>query len=375
MSPDVRGVFFDTLDLSGPDRERYFADHAVSPEVRAEVESLLQFDARRSHGLTDSILRAVEDVLDTGRPAPTHCGPYKLVRTIGTGGMGAVYLAERVDGEIRRQAAVKLLRADVERPGWRDRFLRERQLLANLDHPSIARLLDAGHSGDRPYLVMEYVEGVPIDAYAVNLEIRDRLRLFLKVCEGVSHAHRRLIIHRDLKPSNILVDAAGQPKLLDFGIAKVLSESGDATRTVERMMTPNYASPEQLRGSAQTTATDIYSLGAVLFRILTGAPPHDGMEQAMEIASGAKSIPSALQLNPALPRDLDFVLRKALRLEPEQRYTTVDELAADLRAFLDHKPVLARAADKWYVAGKLLRRYWLPAAAAAVTLLGLTAGL
>jgi len=379
MSPDVRDLFFETVDLSGPDRERYFTERGISPELQAEVESLLQFDSRKSHGLTGSVLRVVEDALRfDDRGVPVQCGPYKLIRTIGTGGMGAVYLAERVDGEIRQEVAVKLLRGDVERPAWRDRFLRERQLLANLSHPSIARLLDAGHTGDRPYLVMEYVEGIPIDAYAEKLDIRGRLSLFLRTCEGVSHAHRRLIIHRDLKPSNILVDASGQPKLLDFGIAKVLSDTSDDTRTVERMLTPNYASPEQLRGSAQTTATDIYSLGAVLYRMLTGHSPHEGeggAEQAIEVASGARSIPPATRWNPALASDLDFVLRKALRHEPEERYATVDEFAADLRAFLEHKPVQARAADKWYVVRKLLRRFWVPAAAAVVTLVGLTAGL
>lgn len=379
MSPDVRDLFFETVDLSGPDRERYFAERGISPELQAEVESLLQFDSRKSLGLTGSVLRVVEEALRfDDRGVPVQCGPYKLIRTIGTGGMGAVYLAERVDGEIRQEVAVKLLRWDVERPAWRNRFLRERQLLANLSHPSIARLLDAGHTGDRPYLVMEYVEGIPIDAYAEKLDIRGRLSLFLRTCEGVSHAHRRLIVHRDLKPSNILVDASGQPKLLDFGIAKVLSDTGDDTRTVERMLTPNYASPEQLRGSAQTTATDIYSLGAVLYKILTGHSPHEGeggAEQAIEVASGTRRIPPASSLNSALAGDLDFVLRKALRHEPEERYATVDEFAADLRAFLEHKPLQARAADTWYVTRKLLRRYWIPAAAGVVTIAGLTVGL
>jgi len=179
----------------------------------------------------------------------SYCGPYRLVRLLGSGGMGAVYLGERTDGEIQQQVAVKLLRAGADRPAWRDRFLRERQLLADLNHPSIARLLDAGHTSDgRPYLVMEYVDGVPIDTYAADLDLRQQLLLFLRVCDGVSHAHRHLIIHRDVKPSNILVDASGQPKLLDFGIAKLLTTAEDLTQTVERLLTPYYASPEQLRG-------------------------------------------------------------------------------------------------------------------------------
>ncbi|MBS1829486.1 MAG: serine/threonine protein kinase [Acidobacteria bacterium] len=379
MSPEVPDIFAAVVDLSGADRDRYFKQHGTPPELRAEVESLLQFDSHNSSDLTGSVRRIAQKVLPPEEStAPVQCGPYKLIRIIGTGGMGAVYLAERIDGEIRQQVAVKLLRCDIERPAWRERFLRERQLLANLSHPSIATLLDAGHAGDRPYLVLEYIDGIPIDAYARQLDIRGRVAIFIRTCEGVSHAHRHLIIHRDLKPSNILVDTTGQPKLLDFGIAKVLSDTTDATRTVERMLTPGYASPEQLRGAAQTTATDVYSLGAVLYKILTGHSPHEGeggSDQAIEIATGSKSIPPATRFNPSLPADLDSVLRKALRHEPEERYATVDEFTTDLRAFLEHKPVLARAGDKWYVTRKLLRRYWVPATAAAVTVAGLTVGL
>src|SRR5581483_4331043 len=198
---------------------------------------------------------------------------------------------------------------------WRSRFLKERQLLAGLNHPAIVRVLDAGHTADgRPYLVMEYVEGQAIDVYAAALDWRDRLTLLLRVCDGVSHAHRRLVVHRDLKPSNILVDASGQPKLLDFGIAKLMDESVDATQTVERLLTPNYASPEQLSGASQTTATDVYSLGAVLYKLLTGRSPYEtggSPAAAMEIAVGARQIPPPTRLNPELPSDIDYILRKA----------------------------------------------------------------
>ncbi len=217
--------------------------------------------------------------------------------------MGTVYLAERTDGEIQQSVAVKLLRADDHRPAFRKRFLRERQFLASLNHPSIAHVIDAGHTDDgRPYLVMEYVDGVPIDIYCGSISLRDQLTLFQRVCDGVAHAHQHLIIHRDLKPSNILVDAAGHPKLLDFGIAKLLDETRiddtrDVTHTVERLLTPSYASPEQLNGSAQTTATDVYSLGAVLYKILTGRSPRE--------SDG--TLPAG---------DLDYILRKALRPEP-----------------------------------------------------------
>src|SRR5439155_64042 len=201
---------------------------------------------------------------------------YRLIRRLGSGGMGEVYLAERDDGEIQQQVAIKMLRAGADRPAWQERFLRERQLLSYLNHPSVARLFDAGHTESaQPYLVMEYVEGVPIDVSAEGKSLREQLTLFLKICEGVAHAHRHLIIHRDLKPSNILVDPSGQPKLLDFGIAKLLDETSDQTKTVERLLTPGYASPDQMRGGIQTTATDVYSLGAVLDKMLTGRSPHE----------------------------------------------------------------------------------------------------
>ena len=265
------------------------------------------------------------------------------------------------------------------RPTWHKRFLKERRLLASLNHPSIVRVIDAGHTTDgQPYLAMEYVDGTPIDIYAAQIEVRDRLRLFLGVCEGVSHAHRHLIIHRDLKPSNILVDSSGQPKLLDFGIAKLLDETGEPTQTVERMLTPNYASPEQLLGKNQTTATDVYSLGAILYKILAGRSPHEtdsGGSAALEVIAGARQVPPPSRLNPALPTDVDYILRKALRTEPEERYTSVDAFGNDIRALLEWRPVAARSGDVWYRTRRFLQRYWIPATAAAITIIGLSAGL
>jgi tetratricopeptide (TPR) repeat protein len=310
--------------------------------------------------------------LPVGLPVPGNAvGPYRLVSLIGQGGMGSVWLAERSDGEVRQKAAIKLLRADADRPSFRERFLNERQILANLSHPSIARLLDAGHTSDgRPYLVMEYIEGIPIDAYAARLPVRERLALFLSVCAGVSHAHGRLIIHRDLKPSNILVEGAGQPKILDFGIAKLLDAELESTQTIERILTPGYASPEQFHGIAQTTATDIYSLGAVLYKLLTGRLPREGGDAA---APGAPVPPT--RTNAELPADIDFILGKALRGEPDERYASVDAFANDLRAVLEFRPVAARSGDRWYRARRFLRRNWIPVAAAAATLTGLGAGL
>ena len=189
--------------------------------------------------------------------------------------MGSVYLAERADGEVEQRVAIKLIGPRRSEPTFVDRFLRERQILATLSHPAIARLLDVGRTDDgQPYLAMEYVDGVPIDAYAAKLDLRGKLALFLKACEAVSYAHRNLVIHRDLKPSNILVETSGELKLLDFGIARMLDATMDQTVTQERILTPAFASPEQVRGTAQATASDIYSLGAVLYLLLTGQSPH-----------------------------------------------------------------------------------------------------
>src|SRR6185369_16266009 len=257
------------------------------------------------------------------------------------------------------RVAIKLLRPDVESQQLRERFLKERQILASLQHPGIARLLDAGETSDRtPYLVMDYVDGVQIDVRARQLDLRATLDLFLRVCDAVSHAHHRLIIHRDLKPSNILVDASGQPKLLDFGIAKLLDDSGNRTLTIERVLTPNYASPEQIGGNAESTATDIYSLGAVLHRILKGHTPN---EPAGSITN--------------LPADLESILRKALRTEPDERYSSVEAFADDIRAFLDWRPVQARSGDTWYRTRKFLRRYWAPVSVTVLVIAGLIAGL
>src|ERR1017187_7190201 len=244
-----------------------------------------------------------------------HCGPFRLIRAIGRGGSGSVYLAERAAGDVEQRVAIKLLRSGGDEPIFRDRFLRERHILAALDHPGIARLIDAGHTADgRPYLAMDYIEGTPIDGYAEKLDLPDRLALFLQVCDAVSYAHRNLIIHRDLKPSNILVDSAGRAKLLDFGIARILETGQDQGQTAEWQLTPEYASPEQLRGEAQTTATDVYSLGAVLHRLLAGR-----VGQTLSSVNPSWQAKASAPQKSRLPRDLEFVLAKALRQEPEER--------------------------------------------------------
>jgi serine/threonine protein kinase len=376
MNDQVRLLFHELADLTPGERERVLAERHVTAEVRTELESLLSFDSGENHDLTMCVSGVAQAAIDAARAQ--ECGPYRLVRLLGRGGMGAVYLGERTDGEIQQTVAIKLLSAGDHRPGWRVRFLQERQLLASLNHSSIVHVIDAGRTVDgRPFLAMEYVEGVAIDAYAAALGIRERLALFLKVCEGVSHAHRHLIIHRDLKPSNILVDACGQPKLLDFGIAKLLDDT-DPTRTTEHLLTPNYASPEQLRGASQTTATDVYSLGAVLYKLLTGRSPYESetfASQVVDVVVGIREIPAPSRLNPKLPADIDYILRKALRAEPEERYVSVDAFANDIRAFLESRPIEARSGDTWYRTRKFLRRYWIPVVAAMLVIASLSTGL
>ncbi len=380
MNDHVRLLFHELSDLSPDEREQALAQRQIEPEVRAELESLLNHDSPSTQGFTACIAGAAGDMLlsAAGRDLG-NCGPYRLVRLLGRGGMGAVYLGERDDGEIQQKVAVKLLSAEGDRPGWRERFLKERQLLASLNHPSIVRVMDAGHTDDgSPFLIMEHVEGTPIDFYSSRIPVRDRLILFLRVCDAVSHAHSHLVIHRDLKPSNILVDVSGVPKLLDFGIARLLEETGDATQTMELLLTPAYASPEQIRGTIQTTATDIYSLGAILYKLLTGRSPHEsasGALQAIDIIAGKREIEAPSRVNPDLAADLDYIAKKALRVEPEGRYPSVEAFASDIRAFLEFRPVEARSGNAWYRARKFLRRYWLPLAAAALVTASLSAGL
>src|SRR5580692_6109456 len=283
---NLQKLFLEVADLGAVERSRYFDQHEVGGDLRQEVESLLHFDQGSAKILNGVVGATVEQFLDS--VPDKFCGPYELVRMLGQGGMGSVHLAQRKDGEVDLLVAVKLIRgADATRT-FRERFLRERQILASLNHPGITRLLDAGHTrSGQPYLVMEYVDGTPIDVYCHNLPFEAKLRLFLLVCDAIAYLHRNLVIHRDLKPSNILVELSGAPKVLDFGIAKFLDEAGDGNVTKERMLTPDFASPEQVKGTAKTTATDIYSLGAVLYDMLTGRSPH-------AMALGQKSIEEAI---------------------------------------------------------------------------------
>ncbi len=380
MNREAEILFHELADLSPADRARYFQEQLVSEDLRTEVEALLRFDLGVDHALTENVAEYAEQLLrfGSGVQEQGRCGPYRLVRLLGRGGMGSVYLAERADGEVEQQVAIKLLRFRSEEATFQNRFLQERQILATLNHPGIARLLDAGHTDNgQPYLAMDYIDGTPIDQYSAALNLREKLLLIIQVCDAISYAHRNLIIHRDLKPSNILVDRSGRPKLLDFGIAKILDAERDQTSTVDQSLTPEYASPEQIRGVGQSTATDIYSLGAVLYKLLTGHSPHANPSETrghMTAAICEQEPAPPSRLNPDLPRDLDFILQKALRKEPDERYATVDGVAEDVRAFLEWRPVRARSGDVWYRMRKFARRYWAPVAAAGVAVAGLSIG-
>jgi tetratricopeptide (TPR) repeat protein len=325
---------------------------------------------------------------------------YKLLRRLGAGGMGEVWLAERADGEFRQQVAIKLMQANAQysREALR-RFRAERQILASLQHPNIARLLDGGRlSNGAPFLVMEYVDGSTIDAWCArhSLDLRGRIRLFLKVCDAVQAAHQALIVHRDLKPGNILVGSDGVPRLLDFGIAKVLNADAFAqslvhTRTGHAPMTLAYASPEQVRGEAVGTASDVYSLGVVLYELLTGSLPYrtqatDPVGMARAVCEQPPEMPSRVtpgsaasdaaarrRLGWQLRGDLDAILLKALRKEARARYGSVELLAADLKRWLDGLPVLARRGSRAYAARKFAIRHRY-AVAAGLTFIALVLG-
>jgi tetratricopeptide (TPR) repeat protein/predicted Ser/Thr protein kinase len=378
MTLEVQRLFHELVDLPSQARSRYFSEHAVDEDTRREVEALLAFDTGASTFLARDIEMAASLALPELEGKGCRCGPYRLLHLIGRGGMGAVYLAERVDGEVTQRLAIKLLPLGAGNP-QRDRFLQERQILASLTHPNIARMLDAGHlDNGHPFLVMEYIDGQPIDAFAASLNVRQIIALFLKVCSAVGHLHRNLIVHRDLKPANILVTAEGEPKLLDFGIAKILDLATDATLTSLRMLTPHYASPEQVMGGRISTAVDIYSLGAVLYELLTGKPAHEFDERSPEAVARVVTTREPTRPSrwvPELKGDLESILLKALRKDPHERYATVEQFADDLQAFLESRPVRARSAGWWYRTRKFGRRYWVPVSAAAVVIFSLATGL
>ena len=378
MNGRVEEVFHEVADLDPEARARYFQEHQVNEGIRQEVEALLRFDSGASDFLVKDISTAAAAALPQLEGQGLRCGPYRLLNVIGRGGMGAVYLAERVDGEVTQRVAVKLLppgAGDLQR----ERFLQERQILAAISHANIARMLDAGHlDSGQPFLAMEYVEGQPIDVFAGSLGAREKIELFVKVCAAVGYLHRNLVVHRDLKPSNILVTAEGEPKLLDFGISKILYLATDSTMTGLRMLTPDYASPEQVAGGSVSTASDIYSLGAVLYFLLTGKSPHEFKDPTGEgiiAAITTRELTRPSKWRPELKGDLEAILLKAMRKDPQERYATVEQFAEDLEAYLESRPVRARAGNAWYRTRKFLRRYWVPVTAAILVIASLGIGL
>jgi serine/threonine protein kinase len=436
----VNKVLLDVLQIERSERQKFLDEAGISPEIRAEVESLLALEQESENFLTAAASNfSLEFFLDDEKAGKKQIGQnfgvYRAVSELGYGGMGAVYLAERTDGQFEQKVALKLLKREMNTAALRRRFEQERAILASLDHPNIARLLDAGTTEDRiPFIAMEYVEGLPIDEYCNKnyLNLTQRLDLFRKVCAAVGFAHRNLVIHRDLKPSNILVTEDGVPKLLDFGISKILStdfeQADSATVTRLGVMTPGYASPEQLRGESVSTATDIYSLGVILYELLSGRRPFESKENDFkEIyravleddpappssvintnprdfkpqadaknGNGQAETEATKQVRPdtgenrfrrtiaphivnlnrtSLRGDLDNIVLKTLRKEPERRYSSAENLAEDIERYQKGLPVSARPNTFFYRAEKFFKRNRVSVAAAVLILLAVITGI
>jgi len=434
MSPrsswqSVDALFEAALKRPADERDAFLSEATARPEVQARVKSLLERYESLGDFMEASVLDAVgyasegleDEALEGGtprRPADRSgetIGPFRLRKQIGRGGSGVVYRAERRDG-FDQEVALKLLTRPANAGAVLDRFATEQQVLAGLTHPNVAQIFDGGATDDGfPYFVMEYVDGDPLDTYCDNrfLWVRERLQLFLDVADAVQHAHRNLVVHRDLKPSNVLVTEDGRPKLLDFGIAKILDEEAPGlTRTGERWMTPEYAAPEQVLGEGITTATDVYQLGVVLYELLTGHRPYRPkarsvyeIERAVcedaptppstvvthestdDDPTGESSTPDPVRVSEArgtdlatlrrtLRGDLDAIIMQALRKEPDARYSSVEAFVDDIRRYLDGQPVTARRGTWRYQAKKFVRRHAAGVAASiAVVLLLLIGGI
>jgi eukaryotic-like serine/threonine-protein kinase len=414
MTPErwqqVKQVLATALELAPDDRAAYLdRSYAMDASLRDDIEPLVASEQQlRNEFLSEKDLAEAARILPSGEASwiGRRVGSYKVVEQIGEGGMGEVYRAFRADDQYRKEVALKFVRAGQYGGSVFARFKNERQILAGLDHPNLARLLDGGATEEGvPYLVMELIEGQPIAEYCEehDLPLRGRLQLFLQVCAAVHYAHQHLIIHRDIKPQNILVTAGGTPKLLDFGIAKILDadsaeSSLTATMTGFRLLTPRYASPEQIRGEPMTTATDVYSLGVVLYELLTGVSPYDlanvstqdlprvicekeiqKPSVAVLRAQGARGSrfkeSSAEKLSKQLSGDIDNIALMALRKEPSRRYGSVNDLQEDIRRHLENIPVIARNDTVRYRATKFAARHKAGVAATGAVALILIAGI
>jgi len=385
---EVERLFKGAAELPPEQRPDFLSRECPDLDLRQEVASLLDYSGEELAAAGEAIASAAAALGHEPNPDErligARLGPYRVDAIAGHGGMGAVYRASRDDAEFHQQVAIKLVRAAAESPSTLRRFRQERQILARLSHPNIARLLDGGSTPEGvPYLVMEYIEGEPITAWCErqSLGVEERLRLFLRVCEGVDFAHRDLVVHRDLKPANILVTKDGTPKLLDFGIAKLLdpgAENEAATLTGLQVMTPDYASPEQVRAEPVSTAADVYALGLILYELLTGkkAQQMSGYTPdaiARVVCHMEPTAPAVLK--PQLAGDLDNIIRMAIRKEPERRYASAGDLARDIQRHLEGRPVIARPDTFTYRTAKFLRRNRIGVAAAALIATSLAGGL
>ncbi len=400
----LQELFSRAVELSGAQRQAFVAkETAADTALRTELLELLACDSGSSH--TGPLTLALGAALDTTTRDRRKAligrvlGNYKLVSVLGHGGTGTVYLGERADRQYSAQVAVKIVDSGTMQGELGLRFRAERQILASLNHANIARLIDAGETEEgNPYLVMEYVHGEPLDRYCdrQQLGVRERLQLFLDICGAVQYAHQNLVVHRDLKPANILVTAEGAPKLLDFGIAKLL-DAGEAaaamalTRMNDRLLTPEYASPEQILGRPVTTASDVYALGVVLYELLTGLRPYtvpasasqlelersicitdplrpsaavkrakesgplEGQSEMLAVAAARRLTTDKLQKR--LVGDIDAIVMRALRKEPQHRYNSIEQLAADIRRYLTREPVQARQGNWLYYSQRFIRRH------------------
>ena len=414
----IKPIFYEAAEQPADERAAFIRSRCGDDEsLASEIESLLG-----AHDQAGSFIEGLPDestvTLDLQPPDTIigrRIGAYEVIREIGRGGMGAVYLASRADEQFRKLVAIKLIKTGFDHESIIRRFRNERQILASLDHPNIARLLDGGVTTDGlPYFVMEHIEGQSIRDYCDSrrLNTLERLRLFRSVCSAVHYAHQNLIVHRDIKPGNILVTPDGTPKLLDFGIAKLLGPSanlGEMTLATARVMTPEYASPEQARGEPITTSSDVYSLGVLLYELLTGHRPYHiastspleiiqaicerepekpstavGRTETTSTAEGETTVtPEAVskarnsqpeKLRRQLEGDLDNIVLKAMRKEPQRRYASVEQFSEDIRRYLEGLPVIARKDTFSYRAGKFIRRNKLGVTAAAIILVLLASG-
>ncbi|MBV9670921.1 MAG: serine/threonine protein kinase, partial [Acidobacteriales bacterium] len=376
----IRDILGDVLDLPPEQRPSYLDNICASDQpLRARLEDLIRAHESAEASLLDTpLIRSDSSAFSSAASRiGQRFGAYRIEAQIASGGMGTVFRAVRADDEYNKQVAIKLVSIGAMSQQAAELFRRERQVLAGLEHPNIARLLDGGTTPDGvPYIVLEYVDGQRVTSYAAAhaLSVEQKLNLFLKVCSAVQYAHQHLVIHRDIKPANILVTPAGEPKLLDFGIAKIveLDASGQATMTALQALTPEYASPEQLLGKSITTATDVYSLALVLYELLTGVHPFASarpsplrLQQAIldedpeppsravlhEGTEGSKALAQQLR------GDLDCIINKATRKTASERYPSVEQFTDDLRRHLENLPVLAQPDTLRYRATKLVRRH------------------